>query len=76
MIIGILFLAIGVVFTVIGYMIKVKKRYDMIQNLTDRKRKQMDEETYANRIGKRDMLAGIGFILAGAAILIGELGVI
>ncbi len=76
MIIGILFLALGIIFTVTGYMIKVKKRYDMVQNLVDRKRKEMDEEAYANRIGRREMLAGISCILAGIFILIGELGMI
>ena len=64
MIIGILFLALGNIFTVTGYMIKVKKRYDMVQNLVDRKRKEMDEEAYANRIGRREMLAGIACILS------------
>lgn len=76
MVIGILFLVLGIVFTVTGYMIKVKKRYDMVQNLVDKKRKEMDEEAYANRIGRREMLAGIGCILAGIFILIGELGLI
>ncbi len=76
MLIGIIFLLIGAVFAVTGYMIRVKKRYDMVQNLTDRKRKEMDEEAYANRIGKRDMLAGAAFILSGIFILIGESGII
>lgn len=48
----------------------------MVQNLVDRKRKEMDEEAYANRIGRREMLAGIACILAGIFILIGELGMI
>ena len=73
MIIGILFLVLGVIFTVTGYMIKVKKRYDMVQNLVDKKRKEMDEEAYANRIGRREMLAGIACILACILILAGKL---
>ena len=73
LIIGILFLVLGVIFTVTGYMIKVKKRYDMVQNLVDKKRKEMDEEAYANRIGRREMLAGIACILAGILNLAGKL---
>lgn len=73
MISGILFLVIGGVFLINGYMIKVKKRHDMVQDLKDRKRKEMDKEAYANRIGRREMLAGIAFIVAGALILVGKL---
>lgn len=74
MIIAILFIAFGTLFTFIGYKIKVKKRYDMVQNIADRKRKEMDEEAYANRVGRREMIAGIACILAGIVILIGKLG--
>lgn len=75
MFVGIMFLVLGVIFTVIGYNIRVKKRHDMVKDLADRKRKEMDEEAYAKRIGRREMLAGAACILAGVFILIGELGV-
>ena len=65
MIIGILFLVLGVIFTVTGYMIKVKKRYDMVQNLVDKKRKEMDRGSLCQSNWQTEMLAGIACILAG-----------
>lgn len=59
----ILALILGIVFTIFGYKIYFKKKYNLINNFEKNYKNGLKDESYAKKVGLIELILGILFFL-------------
>ena len=63
-------LFLGVLFTLFGYFICFRKKYNLINGFAEDYRSGRKTEQYAKKVGMIEFVTGIVFLLAGIALVI------
>lgn len=63
-------LMLGIAFTVFGYLIRFKKKYNLINGFESDLKNGLKTEEYAIRVGTVEFVVGIAVLVAAMALLI------
>ncbi len=61
---------LGAAFTLFGYLIYVRKKYDLINGFEADLKLGRKSEEYAKRVGMAELVLGIAILLAGAVLIV------
>ena len=61
---------LGAAFTLFGYLIYVRKKYDLINGFEADLKAGRKSEEYAKRVGMAELVLGIAILLAGAVLIV------
>ncbi len=62
--------ALGAAFTLFGYLIYFRKKYDLINGFEIDFKAGRKSEEYAKRVGMAEFVLGIAVLIAGAALIV------
>lgn len=70
MVTGIISIGLGIVFMLFGYLIYVKKKYHLINDFAEQRKKRLATDLYASRVGLIELITGIAAVMYGVISLI------
>ena len=62
--------ALGAAFTLFGYLIYFRKKYDLINGFEIDFKAGRKSEEYAKRVGMAELVLGIAILIAGAVLIV------
>ncbi len=62
--------ALGAAFTLFGYLIYFRKKYDLINGFEIDFKAGRKSEEYAKRVGMAELVLGIALLIAGAVLIV------
>lgn len=70
----IILIALGATFSIFGYLIYFKKKYNLINDFEDNHKAVRKTESYARKVGLIELLLGIAMLLVGFYLIIATRG--
>ena len=70
LVIKIVFILLGLAFTLFGYFIYFRKKYSLINDFEAAYQAGRKDEAYARRVGLIEFALGLAFLLAGLALIL------
>ena len=66
----IIFIALGATFSIFGYLIYFKKKYNLINDYEANRKAGKKTESYARKIGLIELLLGIALLMVGLYLIV------